>query len=351
MRIGINLVSTSNYEPDELVIRFFKKFLQYTSDAKETTTFFTFVSDESRDLNFPNSKVIQVPTIDNRLFSKIYIRSSPLDSLVQDNKIEVIISPLENATLVSSTPCVPIVIHTENWYSNSQNILSPLNRDIKKVLANSPLWITTSEYGRKLCLEEWKVPLNKIVAVSVGAETALTEISTPIIEPNYFVSAVDDSTMRYLPDIIEILKNIQTTHPHKIVIIGKSHRKEPKDWGENILRIEKCPENTLGSLLYNSTAFIYPSLYDLSALRIIEALQAGTCVITPFNPAYEEKCGELPFYYQGGTLTSFNATLNRVISLPQEEKNERIRLGRLRVAEYSWHHTAWKIITTLKKVI
>ncbi|MCX8065002.1 MAG: hypothetical protein N3G21_07500 [Candidatus Hydrogenedentes bacterium] len=351
MRIGINLTSTPNYEPDELVTRFFKKFLQYASNARGTTEFLVFVTENNKDLNFPTSEVIQIPLMENRLFSKLYIRSSPLDPLIQEKKVEVIISPLESASLISSIPCIPLVLHTENWFSGPQNILTFLNRESRRVLSNSPFWLTASEYGRKLCLEEWKVPLNKVIAVTVGAETALTKTSSSIIQQRYFVSAVDDSTIRHLPEIIDTLKNLLSSQPHTIVLIGKSHRKEPKEWGENILRVEKCPDNTLGGILHNSSAFIYPSLYDVSALRIIEALQAGTCVITPFNPAYEEKCGELPFYYQGGTISSFHSALNRVMSLPNDEKQERIRLGRLRVAEYSWQETAWKIITTLKKSI
>lgn len=349
MKVGINLISTPHYEPDELVLRFFYKFLHYASEAKGTTEFFVFIT-ENNELNFPNATIIQVPHIENRLFSKLYIRSSPLDSTLKQTYLDAIISPLENAAFISSVPCIPIILHTETWFVKHESSLLT-NRELRKTLSNSPLWITTSEYGRKLCLEEWKIPLNKILAVTVGAEKTLADTTTTIVQQKYFISAVDETTIRHLPEILETLKNSQSTPSHSILLIGKTHKKEPKEWGENVLRIEKCPDNTLGGLLHNATAFIYPGLHDLSAMRIIEALQAGTCVIAPYNPAYEEKCGELPFYYQGGSISSFNSTLNRVLSLPNDEKLERIRLGKLKVGEYSWYDTCWKIITTLKKFV
>ncbi|GEM_PF-1023999 len=350
MRVGINLISTPHYEPDELVTRFFQKFLQYSVEAKDTNDFFIFITEGSCETNFPNAEVIQIPPIENRLLSKLYIRSTPLDSIIRKFSLDTIISPLENAMSISSIPCIPIVLHTESWY-REQDLSFFTNRDLRKNLVNCPLWITTSEYGRKLCLEEWKVPLNKVVSVPVGVEKSLSKAPPPIIQQKYLVSVVDDSTIRHLPDIVEVLKNLQTDSPYSILLIGKTHKREPKDWGENVLRIEKCPDNTLGGILHHATAFIYPSLHDISAMRVIEALQAGTCVIAPFNPAFEEKCSELPFYYQGGSISSFNSTLNRVLSLSEEERLERIRLGRVRVGEYSWQDTAWKIITTIKKFV
>lgn len=283
-------------------------------------------------------------------FASISLRGSVLDPLIKKFKIEAVITPLETAHFITSVPCIPLIIHAENWYRGVLKEDFFRRRDIKRIFYDSPLWLTASEYTRRCCLDVWKIPLNKTVAIHAGVEPFLSQPSSALITPPYLISVIDDATINHLPEILEVIQYFCKEIPHTIVLLGKKHSKEPKNWGDNVFRIEECPDRTLAGLFQNATAFVYPGVHDGSALRPIEAMQSGTCVVTPMTPAVEERCGDLPFYYQTENPSSLNAVLHRIVSLTPEERKERIRLGRLRVVEYTWEQTTWKLITALKRI-
>jgi len=238
----------------------------------------------------------------------------------------------------------------ENWYRGILKEDFFRKRDIKHIFHKSPLWLTPTEYTRRCCLDVWKIPLNKIAVIPAGAELVLSQPSPSLISPPYLVSIIDDATINHLSETLEVLQYFCKESPHTIVLLGKKHHKEPTHWGENIFRVEECPDRTLAGLFQNATAFIYPAIHDGSALRPIEAMQAGTCVVVPQTPAMEERCGELPFYYHAENPSSLNSVLHRILYLSPKERKERIRLGRLRVVEYTWEQSTWKLITALKNI-
>ncbi|HOV33633.1 MAG TPA: hypothetical protein PLX23_09750 [Candidatus Hydrogenedens sp.] len=350
MKIGINLLASSEYEPDDLFCRFIYKCLSHAIQLQETTEFFVFFNEGIEYNKWAGWPVITNMKKHERFFSSFSPRGSILDPLIKKFKIEAVITPLETAHFITCVPCIPLIVHIEHWYRGvlKENFFS--KRESKMIFQESPLWFTASEYARRSCMEMWKVPLNKIITLLAGVDPILSKPAHTLIAPPYLISVVDDATFYHLPKMLEVMQHFCREQPHTIVLLGKHHSKEPEVWGENIFRVEECPDQTLAGLFQNATAFIYPAIYDGSALRPIEAMQAGTCVITPPGPAIEERCGELPFYYNIESSSSLNAVLHRVINLPQPEREERIRLGRLRVVEHTWEQTTWKLITALKRI-
>jgi len=350
MKIGINLFASEEFEPDDLFCRFLYKSLSHARQLQETTDFFVFFNKEFGYEKWAGWPVITETSKQEGFFSSFSIRGSILDPLIRKFKMDVVITPLETAHFITCAPCIPLIVHTENWYRGILKEDFFRKRDVKRIFHESPLWLTASEYTRRSCLDVWKIPLNKIVALSAGVEPILSQSAPSLIAPPYLVSVIDDATIHHLPETLEVLQYFCKEIPHTIVLLGKKHAKEPTNWGDNVFRIEECPDRTLSGLFQNATAFVYPALHDGSALRPIEAMQAGTCVVTPLTPVMEERCGELPFYYHAENPSSLNAVLHRIINLPSEERKERIRLGKLRVVEYTWEQTTWKLITALKRI-
>ncbi len=350
MKVGINLFASEEFEPDDLFCRFLYKTLSQATQLQETTEFFIFFNKEFGYEQWAGWQVITETNKHIGFFSSFSLRGSVLDPLIRKFKIDVVITPLETAHFVTSVPCVPMIIHTENWYRGVLKEDFFHKRDVKRIFYESPLWLTASEHTRRSSLDVWKIPLNKIAVLPAGVEPKLLQNTPSLIAPPYLVSVIDDATIHHLPETLEILQYFCKEIPHTIVLLGKRHPKEPLHWGDNVFRIEECPDLTLAGLFQNATAFLYPAIHDGSALRPIEAMQAGTCIVAPMTPVMEERCGELPFYYHVENPSSINAVLHRIVNLPSEERKERIRLGRLRVTEYTWEQTTWKLITALKRI-
>ena len=95
----------------------------------------------------------------------------------------------------------------------------------------------------------------------------------------------------------------------------------------------------LGWLYRNAAAFAFPSLYEGFGLPIVEAMHAGTPVVTSDRGAMAEVAGgaaELVNPLDAGSLTN---GIERVLS--EEEYRRRLASrGRERAASFTWEHAA-----------
>jgi hypothetical protein len=96
-------------------------------------------------------------------------------------------------------------------------------------------------------------------------------------------------------------------------------------WGENIFRIEECPDHIRG-LFQTATAFSILRFMIVVHSDLSKQCNRNLC-ITPPVPAIEERCGELPFYYNLESLLSLMLCSIWLINHSQQEREERIRLA------------------------
>lgn len=104
-------------------------------------------------------------------------------------------------------------------------------------------------------------------------------------------------------------------------------------------------------LMKNAAVFAYPSLYEGFGLPIVEAMLAGTPVVTYRNSSIEEIGGDKLFYAHSNSDSLRDQILD-ILQLSPSELNSIIRAGKDSAAEYSWEDSGnktWRLFLKISE--
>lgn len=104
------------------------------------------------------------------------------------------------------------------------------------------------------------------------------------------------------------------------------------------------PAADLAALYAGATVFAYPSLYEGFGLPILEAMAAGTPVITSNVSSLPEVAGGAALLVDPHSVDALRETLERLLRSPGL-RAELSRLGREREAEFTWRRTAERTLS------
>ena len=106
----------------------------------------------------------------------------------------------------------------------------------------------------------------------------------------------------------------------------------------------------LRTLYRESTAFVYPSLYEGFGIPLLEAMETGTPVLCSDSSCFPEIAGEAALYFDPGAPEAIADAMGRVWSC-QEIRLELIKKGRIRRSLFSWEKTAHATWEVYKRTI
>ena len=109
------------------------------------------------------------------------------------------------------------------------------------------------------------------------------------------------------------------------------------------------PEDELHVLYHEADAFVYPSSYEGFGLPVLEAMAAGTPVLTARNSALVEVAGDAALF----VAEPGRAQLAEALTALLKDDELRARLseqGRQRARRFPWSRTAEETMTVLASV-
>lgn len=346
MLVGVNMTDDAAHLLSDAETRYLRRFLETARQVQSSTEFVVFTSNP-HPAAICGCETVPVETHAGML-GALNVRGSVLDQAIRRTQVEVMFSPLDAAMSISAVPQVLLAAHTATWEPDS-GVASKQIKAMKRACSAVRAVVATSEHMRRRCLELLDVPLNKSIVAPPGVDAIFETPQSPMVDPPYFLVFRDTFSAKYLPKMFQTFSAFQDEFPHTIVVSGGRQADEPDDWGEHVVRIEQCPDSAQAGLYQHCTAFIQPSVHDGNALRVLEAVRAGACVISPHARAVEELAGDAPFYYNWESGASFLAALRRAVQLSAEQRAERAYLGRMILSKYAWDKSAWKILSAFKR--
>jgi glycosyltransferase involved in cell wall biosynthesis len=270
--------------------------------------------------------------------------------------------------LVSSTPLVTVAhdlsfarfpefltIRRRLWH----RIMRP-----RQLMQRSNHIIAVSEHTKQDVTSLYQIPPDKITVVCSGISGGLPPARATQVQrlrqkyslPGQFILYFGTYEPRKnVPGVIQAFSSIAEKIPHHLVIAGERGWREgtitqaiqDSDQLDKIHRVGFVPEHEKAALYAAADLFVYPSFYEGFGFPPLEALVAGTPVVTSFNSALPEVVGRWATLVDPYNPGQQAAVMYELLLNPQRVPVEtRQAIRRI----YSWDRAARETIKVIENV-
>ena len=243
---------------------------------------------------------------------------------------------------------------------------------VKMACRRSKAVFTISEFSKQEVIRYNFASPDKIHPVLLGVDQSFGK-EFPVEEKN-------DILRDLLPDNVPFLLCVAHSYPHKnidllidafnlildkiphnLVVVGKARRGEEAvnaavarmSNQDRLIRFSYgVPYKSLQVLYQESALFVLPSAYEGFGLPVIEAMMAGTPVITTREGSLEEVGGEYAFYISEITPAGIAGAIMSALDI-EEASN---RLGHAYSAKewsksFTWERSAYQLVEVFDKLL
>jgi glycosyltransferase involved in cell wall biosynthesis len=222
----------------------------------------------------------------------------------------------------------------------------PLLRQCRHIITNSAF--TAGEIQRATGVSSEGI---SVIPLGVDAERFRPKafVSLELQARPYLLHVGQAYPHKNLGRLIEAFAAIANVQPElQLVLAGKPHASETprlqalvleRGLRERVQFRSYVPAGELPDLLAGALAFVYPSLWEGFGLPVLEAMAAGTPVLTSLGSGTEEVAGDAALLVDPGDQAALAAALRDLVRQPQL-RQELHKKGLERVRLFSWERTA-----------
>lgn len=275
-----------------------------------------------------------------------------LDHTVRRAHIDALFTPLRTAL----TKCpVPQVIFALDLFAMEKLPIRLPHREasrfktLKRICRDAAAIVAPSQYLQRRFLELLDVPLDKIAIAPLGVSELFLEAHSPIVEPPFWLAVGSTREYRNIPRLLQASETLREDFPHTLVIVGQPEEAELEEWGEGIVRVDRCPTQHLAGLYQHCDVFICASLYEGSGVAVLEAMRSGAPVATSRVGGIPEVAGDVPVFFNPENVGTIAGAIRRLLEENPEDHKRRLRFGRQIAGEYTWQTCAWKTVGALRR--
>jgi glycosyltransferase involved in cell wall biosynthesis len=221
-----------------------------------------------------------------------------------------------------------------------------------RIWSRSDGLIAVSQRSKQDAVETLGLDPKKIAVVHNGVAASYFQVQASEVDEMRDVYQIRGSYMLFV-STVEPRKNVdrlisayeqlsqEIRHEFELLIAG------PLGWNYeatlNRMRAHKggvrylgyVPERHLPALFASATLFAYPSLYEGFGLPVLQAMAAGTPVVTAPTGALPEVASDCAVYADPYSVDEMAAVLRRMLLSPSERDGLSER-GRVRAAGFTW---------------
>jgi glycosyltransferase involved in cell wall biosynthesis len=228
--------------------------------------------------------------------------------------------------------------------------------------------ITISNFSREEIVRHGFAGAEKISVVYEGVDPVFGRIDparrseeAPVAVPSgtpYILCVAHTYPHKKVHLLVEAFRLLEGQIPHHLVLVGKARRGE-KDVVASLAeirdrsRLHRCPRlefPVLVETFQRADLFVLPSVYEGFGLPILEAMMAGTPVVTTASASLPEVGGEQAIYAGEVSGAGLASAILEVLALPADRQAALRREARLWAEGFSWQASAAATMQTLLSV-
>jgi glycosyltransferase involved in cell wall biosynthesis len=220
--------------------------------------------------------------------------------------------------------------------------------------------LTISRFSKQEIMRATGYPGERIQVTPLGVDPAFgqEESSRPRqITAPYILCVANSYPHKNLHSLAAAFRQIAGSIPHHLVLVGKPRLGEPALLqeletipAERIHRLSGLSRPDLIRLYHDAALFVFPSLYEGFGLPVLEAMAAGTPVVTTREGSIPEVGGDDVIYANGRNPSELAGRILEVLGWSESERQQHIRSARIQAGRFHWDFTADATVAAWKEV-
>lgn len=367
MRIGINtlFLVPGDVGGTEIYLREILKHL-IPANAEDEFILFTSLDNEHvfrNDLQgMENVGYARLPLRSQYRPLRILAEQFLLPFVTLQRGIDVLWSPGYTAPLV--TLCSQAVTIHDLQYKTHPEDLSTLERLtldflVKAACRRCRKIITISDFSKNELIKYGFAPAEKISAIASGVNPSFAEsnhedrgVAEEVKNQQPYILCVAHTyPHKNVAMLVEAFAEISRRYPHRLILVGKARRGEAAlqnslqklEKPERVLRFDTVSSDVLRDLYQNADIFVFPSVYEGFGLPLLEAMLAGTPVVTTNKTAIPEVGGQAVFYTTEVNAKEFVTTIGSLLEMDSEKRKEWVAKAKAWAGAFTWEATARRL--------
>ena len=368
MRIGVN---TLFLIPGEVggSETYLRRTLKALVAARPNWEFVLFVNEENGDMlssDLAGSEGVHFEKLAFRAvnrFSRIIREQTQLVSRIKRSGIDLLWSPGYTTPLFCPCPMVTSILDMQyRTHPEDLSFMARLATDVlvRGACRKSRRLATISRFGQKEIATHTATAENKIhvTPLAAGADFAKTasedELGPEIRRLRadgvpYLLVVANTYPHKKVETAVAAFGSIMDRIPHRLVLVGRPRRGEGAvqtavaalSDRSRCTRIEYLDgKRDLAALYQGADAFLFPSIYEGFGLPVLEAMQAGTPVVTTGAAAIAEVAGESALFFDPQQDGDFAAKILQVIEWTPGERTAWTEKACRHASSFTWEKTA-----------
>lgn len=238
------------------------------------------------------------------------------------------------------------------------NIVKTQRQRLEWVRKDGTFIIADSESTKQDIISHLKVPPSRIEVVYLGVSEvfrsakpdAQAVLDKYLLQGPFVLSVGTREPRKNLTTVVEAFKQLNRSQL-ELLIVGKY------GWGKDVVLmpqiriLETATDSELAVLYSHAQCFVYPSLYEGFGLPILEAMSAGTPVITSDRGSLKEIAAEAAMFADPQSAKSVAEMMEQVLGLNSTQRASQIEKGKQHAAQFTWEKTAQQTLNIYKGLI